>query len=84
MAVRQFRWRTANSEQRTTNMKISPQWVRDFVDLPVDYVRLADELTLAGVAVEGISGSGENTVFEMEITTNRPEDVYKRQILKGN
>ncbi|MGA8539314.1 MAG: phenylalanine--tRNA ligase subunit beta [Terriglobales bacterium] len=54
-------------------MKISPHWVRDFVDLPVDYARLADELTLAGVAVEGISGSGENTVFEMEITTNRPD-----------
>jgi phenylalanyl-tRNA synthetase beta chain len=54
-------------------MKISPQWLRDFVDLPVDYPRLADELTLAGVAVEGISGEGENTVFEMEITTNRPD-----------
>ncbi|MGB6633728.1 MAG: phenylalanine--tRNA ligase subunit beta, partial [Terriglobales bacterium] len=45
----------------------------DFVDLPVDYPRLADELTLAGVSVEGISGEGENTVFEMEITTNRPD-----------
>src|SRR5580693_2012438 len=54
-------------------MKISPHWLRDFVDLPVDYARLADELTLAGVAVEGISDSGENTVFEMEITTNRPD-----------
>jgi phenylalanyl-tRNA synthetase beta chain len=54
-------------------MKISPHWLRDFVDLPVDYPRLADELTLAGVAVEGISGEGENTVFEMEITTNRPD-----------
>jgi phenylalanyl-tRNA synthetase beta chain len=54
-------------------MKISPAWLRDFVDLPVDYARLADELTLAGVAVEGISGDGENTVFEMEITTNRPD-----------
>jgi phenylalanyl-tRNA synthetase beta chain len=54
-------------------MKISPQWLRDFVDLPVDYRRLADELTLAGIAVEGISGEGENTVFEMEITTNRPD-----------
>ncbi len=54
-------------------MKLSPQWLRDFVDLPVDYTRLADELTLAGVAVEGVSGSGENTVFEMEITTNRPD-----------
>ncbi|HLX82978.1 MAG TPA: phenylalanine--tRNA ligase subunit beta [Terriglobales bacterium] len=54
-------------------MKISPQWLRDFVDLSVDYPRLAEELTLAGVAVEGISGSGDNTVFEMEITTNRPD-----------
>jgi len=54
-------------------MKISPHWLRDFVDLPVDYIRLADELTLAGVAVEGISGEGDSTVFEMEITTNRPD-----------
>ncbi len=54
-------------------MKISPHWLRDFVDVPVDYHRLADELTLAGVAVEGISGEGESTVYEMEITTNRPD-----------
>jgi phenylalanyl-tRNA synthetase beta chain len=54
-------------------MKLSPHWLRDFVDLPVDYTRLADELTLAGVAVEGISGEGDATVFEMEITTNRPD-----------
>src|SRR6202051_2639165 len=54
-------------------MKILPHWLRDFVDLPVDYARLADELTLAGVAVEGVSGEGEQTGFEMEITTNRPD-----------
>ena len=54
-------------------MKLSPHWLRDFVDLPVDYRRLADELTLAGIAVEGISGEDENTVYEMEITTNRPD-----------
>jgi phenylalanyl-tRNA synthetase beta chain len=54
-------------------MKISPHWLRDFVNLPVDYARLANELTLAGIVVESISGEGENTVFEMEITTNRPD-----------
>jgi len=54
-------------------MKISPRWLRDFVDLPVDYAQLADELTLAGIAVEGISGEGDDTVFEMDITTNRPD-----------
>src|ERR1700687_3119593 len=54
-------------------MKISPHWLRDFVDIPVDYTRLAEELTLAGVAVEGISGEGDNTVYEMKIPTNRPD-----------
>ncbi len=54
-------------------MKISPSWLSDFVDVPVDYRRLADELTLAGVAVEGITGEGQGTVYEMEITTNRPD-----------
>src|SRR6266478_580638 len=54
-------------------MKISPQWVREFVDLSVDDRRLAEELTGVGIAVEGISGSGADTVFEMEIGTNRPD-----------
>src|SRR5215470_7575913 len=54
-------------------MKLSPSWLLDFVDLPVDFRRLAEDLTLAGIAVEGISGEGESTVYEMEITTNRPD-----------
>jgi len=54
-------------------MKISPQWVRDFVDLAVDDRRLAEDLTGVGIAVEGITGSGADTVFEMEIGTNRPD-----------
>ncbi len=54
-------------------MKLSPQWIRDFVDLTVDDQRLAADLTAVGIAVEGISGSGVDTVFEMEIGTNRPD-----------
>jgi phenylalanyl-tRNA synthetase beta chain len=50
-------------------MKLSPQWLRDFVDIKVDNARLADDLTLAGIAVEKVEGS----VFEMDITTNRPD-----------
>src|SRR5258708_38055937 len=56
-------------------MKISPQWVRDFVDVPVDDQRLAEDLTAVGIAVEAISGSGADTVFEMEIGTNRPDAI---------
>ncbi len=54
-------------------MKISPQWLGDFVDLRVDPNQLADELTLAGIAVESVTGDGNAAVFEMEITTNRPD-----------
>lgn len=52
-------------------MKISPNWLREFVALKVDDLRLAEDLTHAGIAVEGISGEGDNVIFEMEITTNR-------------
>lgn len=54
-------------------MKLSSQWIREFVDLPVDDRQLADGLTSIGIAVEGISGEGADTVFEMEIGTNRPD-----------
>lgn len=54
-------------------MKLSSNWIRDFVDVPVDDRRLAEDLTSIGIAVEGISGSDADTVFEMEIGTNRPD-----------
>ena len=52
-------------------MRISPNWLREFVGLKVDDLRLAEDLTHAGIAVEGITGEGVDMVFEMEITTNR-------------
>jgi len=52
-------------------MKISPIWLREFVDLKVDTKQLAEDLTAAGLAVELTSGEGDSLVFDMEITTNR-------------
>ena len=54
-------------------MKLSSQWIRDFVDFTVDDRQLAEDLTNVGLSVEGIIGSGADTVFEMEIGTNRPD-----------
>lgn len=54
-------------------MKLSANWIRDFVDPAVDDHRLAEDLTDVGLGVEGISGAGADTVFEMEIGTNRPD-----------
>jgi phenylalanyl-tRNA synthetase beta chain len=54
-------------------MKISPSWVREFVDLTIDNDRLAEALTLHGIAVEAVEGSGADTVYEVEFTPNRPD-----------
>jgi phenylalanyl-tRNA synthetase beta chain len=54
-------------------MKISPAWLRDFVELKVDELQLARDLTMHGIAVEGITGESKNTVYEVEFTANRPD-----------
>ncbi|MEO6804039.1 MAG: hypothetical protein ABI197_12435, partial [Granulicella sp.] len=60
-------------------MKILTAWLRNFVpDIPVDDHQLADDLTLRGIAVEGVhdldvrgDGRSNGHLFEMDITTNR-------------
>jgi phenylalanyl-tRNA synthetase beta chain len=55
-------------------MKILTKWLRAYVpELPADDARLAEDLTLRGIAVEGIYdlGRGNGSLFEMDITTNR-------------
>jgi phenylalanyl-tRNA synthetase beta chain len=54
-------------------MRISPTWLREFVDLKVGDRQLADDLTLAGIAVESVREMDGHTLFEMEIGTNRPD-----------
>ena len=55
-------------------MKILTKWLRAYLPgLPVDDAHLAEDLTLRGIAVEGIYdlGPGKGSLYEMDITTNR-------------
>ena len=55
-------------------MNILTQWLRDYLPaLNVSDRQLADDLTLRGIAVEGVHslGEGKGHLFEMDITTNR-------------
>ncbi len=55
-------------------MNILTQWLRDYLPaLSVTDRQLADDLTLRGIAVEGVHalGEGKGHLFEMDITTNR-------------
>ncbi len=55
-------------------MKILTAWLRHYLPtLSVTDRQLADDLTLRGIAVEGVHslGEGNGHLFEMDITTNR-------------
>ena len=55
-------------------MKILTKWLRAYLPgLAVDDAKLAEDLTLRGIAVEGIYslGEGNGSHYEMDITTNR-------------
>jgi phenylalanyl-tRNA synthetase beta chain len=55
-------------------MKIITKWLRGYLpELAVDDAQLAEDLTLRGIAVEGIYdlGAGNGWLYEMDITTNR-------------
>ncbi|MFL6258891.1 MAG: phenylalanine--tRNA ligase subunit beta [Thermoanaerobaculia bacterium] len=54
-------------------MEFSLAWLAEYVSLPADAHELARALTAAGLAVEGISAHGEDTVLDVDITTNRPD-----------
>ncbi|MFZ1085436.1 MAG: phenylalanine--tRNA ligase beta subunit-related protein, partial [Terracidiphilus sp.] len=55
-------------------MKILTKWLRSYLPgLPVNDAQLAEDLTLRGIAVEGIYdlGASNGSLYEMDITTNR-------------
>jgi phenylalanyl-tRNA synthetase beta chain len=64
----------ANSAFQDSRMKILTNWLRSYLpNLRVSDSQLAEDLTLRGIAVEGIYdlGPGNGSLFEMDITTNR-------------
>jgi phenylalanyl-tRNA synthetase beta chain len=53
-------------------MDILTSWLRAYLpELPVADAQLAEDLTLRGIAVEGIFTAPNGSRFEMDITTNR-------------
>jgi phenylalanyl-tRNA synthetase beta chain len=54
-------------------MKISLSWLKEFVDIPVDDQELGKKITSIGLAVESVEPHGNDTIFELDVTTNRPD-----------
>jgi phenylalanyl-tRNA synthetase beta chain len=54
-------------------MRVSFEWLKDFVDITASPKEVADRLTMAGLEIEGIEVIGDDPVFEVNVTPNRPD-----------
>ncbi len=54
-------------------MKVSLDWLKDYVGVKGSAEALSEVLTMAGLNVEKLHKVGDDVVFEIEITTNRPD-----------
>lgn len=54
-------------------MDISYNWLRELADVSVPPRELAERLTMAGLAVDAVREAGDDFVFELDLTSNRPD-----------
>ncbi len=54
-------------------MNISYNWLKDIIDLGLTAEETAAALTRVGLAVEGIHPHGDDLVFDIDLTSNRPD-----------
>jgi phenylalanyl-tRNA synthetase beta chain len=59
--------------RNTETMKVSLNWLKEFVDIPVEPRRLKSDLIAVGLNVESFQAAGNDVIFEIEVTTNRPD-----------
>src|SRR6185369_10709467 len=54
-------------------MRISLNWLKDFIDISKRPDVIGRSLTNVGLAVDGMETTADDAIFELDITTNRPD-----------
>ena len=54
-------------------MNISYNWLKDLIEVDLPPQDLAQKLTSAGLAVEGVHQAGDDYVFDLDLTSNRSD-----------
>ncbi|MDP2933633.1 MAG: hypothetical protein Q8N81_05910, partial [bacterium] len=54
-------------------MKFTYSWLKDFVEVKLPAADLAEQLTMAGLEVTALEAVPGDFIFEIEITSNRPD-----------
>jgi phenylalanyl-tRNA synthetase beta chain len=52
-------------------VRVPLSWLREFVDVSEEPERLAADLTLAGLEAGGLERDGDETILDLDVTTNR-------------
>jgi phenylalanyl-tRNA synthetase beta chain len=64
-------------------MKFSYSWIASYLPGPApDPKALGERLTAVGFIVEGVEGTGAQTVYDVEITANRPDTMNHRGLAR--
>jgi len=56
-------------------MKVTYQWLKEFVDIPETPQQLGARFTNLGMAVDALEQHGEDWLFELDVASNRPDRV---------
>lgn len=54
-------------------MKLTYNWLKEFVEIKISPQELAERLSMAGLEVTSLEKFEEDWLFEIEVTTNRPD-----------
>lgn len=54
-------------------MKISMEWLQDYVSITESVETLKEDLTMIGLLVEGVQPAAGGPVLDIEVTSNRPD-----------
>lgn len=54
-------------------MRVSFEWLKEFVNVTASLEEVAARLTMAGLEIEGTENVNGDTVFEVNVTPNRPD-----------
>jgi phenylalanyl-tRNA synthetase beta chain len=63
-------------------MKVSYQWLKEFVCFDASPRQLADALTNSGTVVETLQTSGDDTILDLDLTSNRPDCLSHQGIAR--
>ena len=62
-------------------MKVSLDWLSDYIETGLEAVQIAEILSDQGFPCEGIVNIGDDTVIDVEVTSNRGDCLVPSNIL---